>query len=99
MNSKIIHQHLREDGHGDVELRIGREELLIHNRYQVASILNDFLIGIWFLVGSVAFFDPKWETFGVWLFVIGSAQLILRPAIRLARSIHLQRLPESGWDM
>ncbi|MBN2680808.1 YrhK family protein [Acidithiobacillus montserratensis] len=39
------------------------------------------------------------ETAGVWLFVIGSAELLIRPVIRLVRHIHLQKMPGSRWDM
>jgi len=78
---------------------MGPEELLIRRRYQTVSILNDFLIGIWFLVGSVFFFWPAWETAGTWLFVVGSAQLLIRPVIRLAHRIHLKPAPPGHWEM
>lgn len=80
-------------------LSIGDEQLVIQRRYQAVSILNDILIGTWFLVGSVFFFYPDLRDAGTWLFVTGSAQLLIRPIIRLSRLIHLRRLPESTWDM
>ncbi|PKY10274.1 hypothetical protein B1757_11130 [Acidithiobacillus marinus] len=80
-------------------LQLGHDELLIRNRYETISIINDFMIGILFLVGSFFFFYPSMETAGVWLFVIGSAELLIRPIIRLAHHIHLKRLPGSSWDM
>ncbi len=79
-------------------IRLGHDALVIRRRYQIASILNDFFIGIWFLVGSILFLDPSLEGPGVWLFILGSAQLLVRPTIRLARGIHLQRIPESSWE-
>ncbi|MDX5935318.1 YrhK family protein [Acidithiobacillus thiooxidans] len=78
---------------------MGHDELLIRNRYETISIANDFMIGILFLIGSSFFFYPSMETAGVWLFVIGSAELLIRPVIRLARHIHLQKLPSGSWDM
>ncbi|MFC3282130.1 YrhK family protein [Litchfieldella rifensis] len=36
-------------------LHVGREELIIRRRYETLSIINDFLIAIWFLVGSILF--------------------------------------------
>lgn len=72
-------------------LHIGREELTIRQRYEVVSILNDILIGGWFLVGSVLFFYPAENNLAIWLFVIGSVEMLIRPLIRLARRIHLQR--------
>ena len=77
---------------------LGDEELVIRQRYEIASILNDFFIAIWFLVGSILFLFASLEEPGVWLFILGSAQLLVRPTIRLARRIHLQRVPESLWD-
>jgi hypothetical protein len=74
---------------------MGREELVIRRRYEVLSILNDILIGIWFLVGSVLFFSAATTYAGTWLFVIGSVELLIRPALRLARRVHLQRIPDA----
>jgi len=98
MRRRHIEHHTESDGDDDVMLRIGAEELTIRRRYETASIFNDFLIGLWFLVGSVAFLRPSWQEFGTWLFIIGSAELLLRPMIRLAHRIHLQRLPRGRWD-
>ncbi|WP_275288524.1 YrhK family protein [Halomonas elongata] len=79
-------------------LRIGHEELVIRRRYETLSIANDFLIAIWFLVGSVLFLYPSQETLAVWMFIIGSFQFLVRPAIRLASHLHLQRIPDSDWQ-
>lgn len=86
-------------GDADLVMRMGHEELRIRRRYQTASILNDFLIGLWFLIGSIAFFWPAWMDFGTWLFVVGSAQLLIRPVIRLAHRIHLAPVPAGRWEM
>ncbi len=74
-------------------VRIGHEELVIRRRYEVLSIVNDVLIAIWFLVGSVLFFSDATTYAGTWLFVIGSVELLIRPVIRLSRLVHLRRLP------
>ena len=89
----------QEGGDKDLVIRMGHEELRIRRRYQTASILNDFLIGLWFLLGSIAFFWPAWVDFGTWLFVVGSAQLLIRPVIRLAHRIHLAPVPAGRWEM
>ncbi|SFT46182.1 YrhK-like protein [Actinopolyspora lacussalsi subsp. righensis] len=73
-------------------LRIGHEELLIRKRYEVISIANDILIALWFMVGSILFFWEATTTEGTWLFLIGSIELAIRPAIRLSRRVHLRRL-------
>ena len=76
-------------------LHVGREELVIRQRYELASVANDILIALWFLVGSVMFFSPRWETTGTWCFVFGSVELLVRPVIRLSRHLHLQRMQAS----
>lgn len=80
-------------------LTLGQEEMIVRRRYEVLSILNDVCIGVWFLVGSVMFLSSAWETFGTWLFIVGSAQLLIRPLIRLAHHIHLKRFPASTFNM
>ncbi len=83
----------------DWTLTLGHRELVIHQRYEVLSMFNDFMLGIWFTVGSFCFFyQGAVQTVGVWLFVIGSIQLLLRPAIRLHRYIYFKRLPDTDHD-
>ncbi|MDN5862487.1 MAG: YrhK family protein [Salinisphaera sp.] len=84
---------------GPLTLQLGHEELTIRRRYQALSILNDFLIALWFVVGSVLFLFPALETTAIWCFIVGSTQFLLRPTIRLAHQFHLRRLPESHWDL
>lgn len=79
-------------------IKLGREELVIRRRYEVLSIINDFMIAIWFLVGSILFLFPSVEKTAVWMFIIGSFQFLIRPTIRLAGHIHLQRIPPSRWE-
>jgi hypothetical protein len=73
-------------------LRIGHDELVIRKRYEVLSIVNDILIGVWFVIGSVFFFYESLTTVGTGLFVAGSVELLIRPMIRLARHVHLQKV-------
>ena len=80
----------------DLTIHIGHDELVIRKRYEVLSILNDVLIGVWFLVGSFMFFSDAWTFFGTCLFVAGSVEMLIRPVIRLARSVHLTRIQGSG---
>lgn len=37
----------------DLSIHIGHEELVIRGRYETASIINDLLFAVWFIVGSV----------------------------------------------
>ena len=40
-----------------IEVRVGHRELVIRGRYETLSIVNDILIGLIFLVGSILFFQ------------------------------------------
>lgn len=73
-------------------LTFGHEELIIRQRYEVASILNDILIAVWFTIGSVFFFFESLTFTGTVLFLLGSLQLLIRPLIRLRRRVHLKRV-------
>ncbi|WP_019356207.1 YrhK family protein [Streptomyces sp. AA1529] len=73
-------------------VQFGHEELVIRRRYATASIVNDILIAVWFIVGSVMFFSEAWTVPGTWCFLIGSVELLVRPVIRLGRHVHLRRV-------
>lgn len=73
-------------------LTFGHDELVVRHRYEVASIVNDILIAVWFTIGSVFFFFESLTVAGTALFLLGSLQLLIRPLIRLRRRIHLQRM-------
>ena len=80
------------EGASSLTIRIGPQELVIRRRYEAASSVNDVLIGLWFLIGSVFFFFDSLTRAGTVLFVIGSVEMLIRPVVRLARHLHLQRL-------
>jgi hypothetical protein len=75
----------------EIDLPGTRDEIVLRNRYETLSTANDLLIALWFLIGSILFFRESTTYAGTWLFTIGSAQLAVRPAIRIARRVHLQR--------
>jgi len=80
----------------DVTLRVGREELRIRGVYETVSIVNDVMVALWFVVGSILFFSDSTTTVGTWLFLAGSVQLLVRPVIRLSRRVHLGRVSGGG---
>ncbi len=73
-------------------VRKSREERGINRLYDWLSIGNDFAVGVEFLVGSIEFLPNYDATFGVYLFIVGSTQLLIRPVIALGRKIHLHKL-------
>lgn len=93
----IISTSTEDDGEtGTTVLHIGHDELVIHQRYEVVSIINDLLIGTWFVVGSLFFFSDSLTYAGTWLFVLGSIEMLIRPLIRLTRRVHLRRYHPSA---
>ncbi|QPZ38797.1 YrhK family protein [Paramicrobacterium chengjingii] len=76
---------------GALVIHLGPEELVIRKRYETLSIVNDILIGLWFIVGSFLFFSEATSYAATWLFVIGSVEMLIRPLIRFARHVHLRR--------
>jgi YrhK-like protein len=81
----------------NITMTVAGREITIRDRYETASIVNDALIAVEFLVGSFFFFEGVTDKdVGVWLFVVGSAQLAIRPAIRLSRRFTLRRLASQG---
>ncbi len=60
--------------------------------YDWLAIANDIMVGIEFVVGSILFLPylpPIDGLHGVYLFIIGSSQLLIRPVIQILKRIHL----------
>ena len=88
------HQQDPDAGHeGDaITISLGNEEIVLRQRYELLSILNDIGIFLFFTVGSVAFYWHELFNVGVTLFVIGSVQLGFRPILRFFRRVQLRSL-------
>ena len=71
---------------------------MVERRYETLSILNDFAIGVWFLLGSALFFFKPLGTWAIGCFVLGSLQFLARPSIRLHRRIYLKGRREGDYD-
>ena len=67
-------------------------EAKLRQLYDWLSIGNDLAIGLEFLIGSICFLPGRNEYLGVWLFIAGSSQLLIRPMIAITRKTHLGRL-------
>lgn len=75
-----------------IRIQLGHDVLVLRKRYEVLSIVNDILVAVWFLVGSILFFHESTTYAGTWLFVLGSVELLIRPVIRLVRHVHISRV-------
>lgn len=88
------------DKHGrTLEIHLPHREIIIRRSYEVAALVNDLLIGIWFLIGSILFLYPNEVILGTWFFIVGSAQLMVRPCIRLARNVHISLVQGGRWEL
>jgi hypothetical protein len=76
----------------DLTFRLGHDEIVVRQRYETISIANDVMIALWFVAGSILFFWESTTTLATWMFLLGSLEFLARPAIRLVRRVHLQRL-------
>ncbi|WOD07645.1 YrhK family protein [Marinomonas sp. GJ51-6] len=76
----------------ELDLDIGSEHIVIQRRYEALGALNDLLIAVWFLIGSFFFLNDSLVESGTWLFIVGSAQLIIKPLIKLISLIHVGRV-------
>jgi hypothetical protein len=66
-------------------------EKKVRRFYDWLSIANDIMVGLEFVVGSIFFLpsEQKYSTLGVYLFIVGSTQLLIRPMINIARRVHI----------
>ena len=63
-----------------------------HEIYEWAHILNDLISSALFVIGSFMFLTVDLQHAGVWLFIAGSLQMAVGPAIRTANKLHLKRI-------
>tara|TARA_R110001583_G_scaffold144913_3_gene296902 strand:+ start:719 stop:988 length:270 start_codon:yes stop_codon:yes gene_type:complete len=80
----------------EFDLDIGSEHIVIQRRYEALGALNDLLIAVWFLIGSFFFLNDSLIESGTWLFIAGSAQLIIKPLIKLTSLIHVGKVALSN---
>ncbi|SMD31092.1 YrhK family protein [Picrophilus oshimae] len=75
----------------EYSLKIKKREKL-SSFYSMLSIGNDIMIGLEFIIGSFEFLPAGNYILGVYLFIAGSSQLLIRPGITIARNIHLNMI-------
>lgn len=68
-----------------------QRHVVIQRRYEAVGAFNDLLIASWFLIGSFFFLSDSLMQTGTWLFIAGSAQMLIKPMIKLASLIHVGR--------
>lgn len=88
-------QQNNENNHSEIDISSKNHELIIRNRYKFYYNINDVLIAVWFIIGSVLFFWQETETIAIWFFLLGSIELLVRPLMRIFSEIHLKNI-QSG---
>lgn len=69
-----------------------QQQAIIKRRYEMLGALNDLLIAVWFLIGSFFFLSNTLTEDGTWLFIVGSAQLLIRPIITIVGLLHVKKI-------
>lgn len=81
-----------------VDIQMGKHDVFFKKGYNILYTINELLLGIWFLIGSIFFYFEPMKTWGVTLFVLGSVQMLIRPTIRLAHRFHLRKHYEKEYE-
>jgi len=72
-----------------------QKHIMIQRRYEAWGAINDLLIAIWFLIGSFFFLSDALVESGTWLFIVGSAQLLIKPTLKLISLVHVNKIYNS----
>ncbi|WP_099157189.1 YrhK family protein [Virgibacillus ndiopensis] len=75
-----------------LDIQVGTYEVSFNKKYRFIALLNDFTLGLWFLIGSVLFLYESTQTTGTILFIVGSAQLLARPIIKIMHAFYFTRV-------
>lgn len=75
----------------DIYISIGKYQMVIRQRYKVLSLLNDVLLGVLYLIGSILFLTDANQVIAISFFVGGSILMILRAILNIMRDLHLKR--------
>ncbi|AKG73044.1 YrhK family protein [Salinicoccus halodurans] len=77
-----------------LEFDIGSFGVFFNKRYHLLSTINDLMLGIWFVIGSVLFLFHQTQTIGTILFILGSVQLLGRPILKLLHGFFIRKESE-----
>jgi hypothetical protein len=88
---EFLHDKIVNDAIASYEYRKVHKQR-IRKLYDWAAIANDVAIGSEFLTGSVLFISHKTYMLGVYLFIVASVQLLIKPGIQISRKLQLFKL-------
>ena len=80
-----------KDGEEYLEIKANRFRLFFNKRYKVITVINDLLIGLLFVTGSILNFFEAAEIVGNVSYLLGSTFLVVRPILRLMHNTSLRK--------
>lgn len=82
---------VENDMEEDIELKSGRFRIYFQNRYTLISLLNDLLVGLVYILGSISSLIGLPGIYGTYFYLAGGVFLILRPLIKLVHNIYIYK--------
>ncbi|MEH6987585.1 MULTISPECIES: YrhK family protein [Bacillales] len=76
----------------DVHIEIGSYKMVIEKRYQAISFVNDMLLGVLYLIGSILFLTDVSQTVSISFFLAGSIMMIIRAGLNLLKDLHINKI-------
>jgi hypothetical protein len=89
--NEFLHDKMVNNAIASYEYRKVRRQR-IKKLYDWAAIANDMAIGSEFLSGSILFISHNTYMLGVYLFIVASIQLLIKPGIQISRKLQLFKL-------
>ncbi|GKV65378.1 MULTISPECIES: YrhK family protein [Sporosarcina] len=80
------------DNKKNYEVKIGKYAIFFNKNYRYIFIINELILGIIFIVGSIFFLFESLKTAGIILFIVGSVQLFIRPALKILHATTLRNI-------
>lgn len=82
---------VENDTEEDIELKSGRFRIYFQNRYTLISLLNDSLVGLVYILGSISSLIGLPSIYGTYFYLAGGVFLILRPLIKIIHNIYIYK--------
>lgn len=82
---------VENDMEEDIELKSGRFRIYFQNRYTLISLLNDLLVGLVYILGSISSLIGLPSIYGTYFYLAGGVFLILRPLIKIIHNIYIYK--------
>lgn len=67
-------------------------KIKIYDFYNIISNINDVVLALFFIIGSIYFFNEATTFNGTVCFLLGSIQLLFKPLISITKDIHVNFL-------